>query len=206
MNYKNYFKQMLSEAAPPLIPSDKANVMAGTYNVMQGSEELVASRKGSGYSNTDKKTRFGTGFGLLNDADYEILRQKGLKYGIDIDTMPNAYQAANTIRQSETSNYVQNLANSMGLGSGHQYVTQRSTYDDPAQQQSMEQQQQTDPFGFGIAGKAQGFGIRKADWEKAMMKAQSMGISPEEFQKSPTKVLNMIAQQEIRSGTHNAYD
>lgn len=204
MNYKNYFKQILSEAVLPVVPSDAADIVAGTYNVMQGSEELVASKKGSGYSNTDKKTRFGTGLGLLNDADYEILRQKGLKYGIDIDTMPNAYQAANTIRQSETSNYVQNLANSMGLGSGHQYVTQRSMYDDPAQQQSMEQQ--VDPFGFGIGGKSQGFGIRKADWEKAMMKAQSMGISPEEFQKSPSKVLNMIAQQEIRSGTHNAYD
>jgi hypothetical protein len=204
MNYKNYFKQILSEAAPPVVPSEPGDIVAGTYNVMQGSEELVASKKGSGYSNTDKKTRFGTGLGLLNDADYEILRQKGLKYGIDIDTMPNAYQAANTIRQSETSNYVQNLANSMGLGSGHQYVTQRSMYDDPAQQQSMEQQ--VDPFGFGIGGKSQGFGIRKADWEKAMMKAQSMGISPEEFQKSPSKVLNMIAQQEIRSGTHNAYD
>ncbi len=162
MNYKNYFKQILSEAAPPVVPSDAADIVAGTYNVMQGSEELVASRKGSGYSNSDKKTRFGTGLGLLNDADYEILRQKGLKYGIDIDTMPNAYQAANTIRQSETSNYVQNLANSMGLGSGHQYVTQRSMYDDPAQQQSMEQQ--VDPFGFGIGGKSQGFGIRKADW------------------------------------------
>lgn len=204
MNYKNYFKQLLSEAAPPVVPSDAADIVAGTYNVMQGSEELVASRKGSGYSNTDKKTRFGTGLGLLNDADYEILRQKGLKYGIDIDTMPNAYQAANTIRQSETSNYVQNLANSMGLGSGHQYVTQRSMYDDPAQQQSMEQQ--VDPFGFGIGGKSQGFGIRKADWQKAQMKAMQMGISPEEFQKSPTKVLNMIAQREIGSGTHNAYD
>jgi hypothetical protein len=201
MNYKNYFKQMLSEAAPPVVPTQPK---IGTYNTLQTSQELVQSFKGSGFNNSDKKTRFGTGLGLLNDADYEILRQKGLKYGIDIDTMPNAYQAANTIRQSETSNYVQNLANSMGLGSGHQYVTQRSMYDDPAQQQSMEQQ--VDPFGFGIGGKSQGFGIRKADWEKAMMKAQSMGISPEEFQKSPSKVLNMIAQQEIRSGTHNAYD
>ena len=201
MNYKNYFKQILSEAAPPVVPTEPK---VGTYNTLPTSQELVQSFRGSGFNNADKKTRFGTGLGLLNDADYEILRQKGLKYGIDIDTMPNAYQAANTIRQSETSNYVQNLANSMGLGSGHQYVTQRSMYDDPAQQQSMEQQ--VDPFGFGIGGKSQGFGIRKADWEKAMMKAQSMGISPEEFQKSPSKVLNMIAQQEIRSGTHNAYD
>jgi hypothetical protein len=201
MNYKNYFKQILSEAAPPVVPTEPK---VGTYNTLPTSQELVQSFRGSGFNNADKKTRFGTGLGLLNDADYEILRQKGLKYGIDIDTMPNAYQAANTIRQSETSNYIQNLANSMGIGSGHQYVTQRSMYDDPAQQQSMEQQ--VDPFGFGIGGKSQGFGIRKADWEKAMMKAQSMGISPEEFQKSPSKVLNMIAQQEIRSGTHNAYD
>jgi len=202
MNYKNLFKQILNEAAVQPVVPDAPKV--GTYNTMQTSQELVQSYRGSGFNNADKKTRFGTGLGLLNDADYEILRQKGLKYGIDIDTMPNAYQAANTIRQSETSNYVQNLANSMGIGSGHQYMTQRSTYDDPAQQQSMEQQM--DPYGFGLGGKAQGFGIRKADWEKAMMKAQSMGISPEEFQKSPTKVLNMIAQQEIRSGTHNAYD
>lgn len=204
ISYKNFFKQILSEAAPPVIPTNPEDIVSGTYNVMSGSEELVASRKGSGYNNADKKTRFGTGLGLLNDADYEILRQKGLKYGIDIDTMPNAYQAANTIRQSEMSNYTQNLANSMGIGSGHQYVTQRSTYDDPAQQQSMEQQM--DPYGFGIAGKAQGFGIRKADWEKAMSKAMAMGISPEEFQKSPSKVLNMIAQREIGSGTHNQYD
>jgi hypothetical protein len=201
ISYKTFFKQILSESAPPVVPTEPKS---GTYNVMSSSDELIVNRSGAGFNNTNKKTRFGTGLGLLNDADYEILRQKGLKYGIDIDTMPNAYQAANTIRQSEMSNYTQNLANNMGIGSGHQYVTQRSTYDDPAQQQSMEQQM--DPYGFGIGGKAQGFGIRKADWEKAMSKAMAMGISPEEFQKSPSKILNMIAQREIGSGTHNQYD
>lgn len=201
--YVKLFKELLSEAAPPpVVPSDPK---VGTYNAMDASNELAFNKSGGGFNNADKKTRFGTGFGLLNDADYEILRQKGLKYGIDIDTMPNAYQAANIIRQNDMASYTQNLANSMGIGSGHQYVSYRSTYqDDASQQQSMEQQ--LDPFGFGIGGKAQGFGIRKADWEKAQMKAMAMGISPEEFQKSPTKVLNMIAQREISTGTYSDED
>ena len=38
------------------------------------------------------------------------------------------------------------------------------------------------------------------------MKAMAMGISPEEFQKSPTKVLNMIAQREISTGTYSDED
>ena len=200
--YVKLFKELLSEAAPPLVPSEPK---VGTYNALVASDELVMNKSGGAFNNQDKKTRFGTGFGLLSDADYEILRQKGLKYGIDIDTMPNAYQAANIIRQNDMASYTQNLANSMGIGSGHQYVPYRSTYqDDASQQQSMEQQ--LDPFGFGIGGKAQGFGIRKADWEKAQMKAMAMGISPEEFQKSPTKVLNMIAQREISTGTYSDED
>ena len=201
--YVKLFKELLSESVPPVVPSEPK---VGTYNALVASDELVMNKSGGAFNNQDKKTRFGTGFGLLSDADYEILRQKGLKYGVDIDTMPNAYQAANVIRQNDMGSYTQNLANSMGLGSGHQYVPYRSTYDgDASQQQSMEQQQM-DPFGFGIGGKAQGFGIRKADWEKAQMKAMAMGISPEEFQKSPTKVLNMIAQREISTGTYSDED
>lgn len=200
--YVKMFKELLSEAVTPIVPTVPK---VGTYNAMDASNELVMNRSGGGFNNQDKKTRFGTGFGLLSDADYEVLRQKGLQYGIDIDTMPNAYQAANVIRQNDMGNYTQNLANSMGLGSGHQYVPYRSTYqDDASQQQSMEQQ--IDPYGFGIGGRAQGFGIRKADWERAKSKAMAMGISPEEFQKAPAKVLNMIAQREISTGTYSDED
>ena len=151
--YVKLFKELLSEAAPPVVP-DTPKI--GTYNTMGASSELIMNKSGGGFNNQDKKTRFGTGFGLLSDADYEVLRQKGLQYGIDIDTMPNAYQAANIIRQNDMANYTQNLANSMGIGSGHQYVPYRSTYqNDASQQQSMEQQ--IDPYGFGIGGRSQGF-------------------------------------------------
>ena len=216
-NYKSVFKNMLKESllleyAPPVVPigSELTVPKNNSVSVISNSNGLVQNKVGAGFNNIDRKTRFGMGLGLINDQDYEILRQRGLKQGIDIDIFPNAYQAANVINQTNIANNIQDLANSMGIGSGHNYTQKPSfqyrTATEQQQQQQQQQQQGTpqihDPYGFGLAKGHQGFGIRAQDWERAKQKALAMGIPVEELEKAPGKVMNMINQREISMGTY----
>ena len=84
-NYKSVFKNMLKESllleyAPPVVPigSELTVPKNNSVSVMSNSNALVQNKVGAGFNNMDPKTRFGMGLGLINDQDYEILRQRGL--------------------------------------------------------------------------------------------------------------------------------